>query len=238
MVLNNPYTAKFYSNQKSGSLSSAEKIIPFLLQLFHPSSVIDVGCGIGTWGRVLLNNHIKKYLGLDGAYIRKYDLVIPPELFIAHDLEKPISRFGRYDMALCAEVAEHLSPARSSSFITDLCRLSNVVVFSAAIPYQGGTKHTNEHWQSYWVNLFAKKHYSCLDIIRPRYWSDTSVDFWYRQNLFVFVKQNNLRKYSQARKLSSKNQIPADLVHPELFTSLRRPVKAIKFFLHTPVYDK
>lgn len=55
----------------------------------------------------------------------------------------------RFDLAMTIEVAEHLTPVRADSFVEDLTRLSDVVLFSAAIPAQGGINHVNEQWQSY-----------------------------------------------------------------------------------------
>jgi hypothetical protein len=118
----------------------------------------------------------------------------------------------RFDMAISVEVAEHLSPTRAASFIDDLTRLAPVVVFSAAIPFQDGTHHINEQWPSYWRSLFASHNYHAIDCIRPRFWSDTTVDLWYRQNMVVYLSQ----EYAQTLTVPLPTMSP-DVVHPELF---------------------
>ena len=67
-----------------------------------------------------------------------------------------------------------------------MCKLSDVVLFSAAIPGQGGTHHLNERWPSYWANLFGSAGYDVLDVVRANIWDDARVEWWYRQNLLVF----------------------------------------------------
>ena len=44
-----PYDKRFYQSQQDGSLRSAEIILPLVDDLIHPSNVLDVGCGVGTW---------------------------------------------------------------------------------------------------------------------------------------------------------------------------------------------
>ena len=69
----------------------------------------------------------------------------------------PPLRIGRrFDLVNCLEVAEHLDASRADSFVDDLCALGDVVVFSAAIPGQGGTHHVNEQFQSYWQERFRR----------------------------------------------------------------------------------
>ena len=90
--------------------------------------------------------------------------------------------------AVCVEVAEHLAPSRGPALVEELCALAPNVLFSAAIPGQGGTHHLNERWQSYWASLFRKHGYEPFDIIRPRVWDNSSVEYWYRQNCLLYVK--------------------------------------------------
>ncbi len=43
------YNKTFYDNQEKGSLNSAKIIVPIVMDIVKPKSVIDVGCGVGTW---------------------------------------------------------------------------------------------------------------------------------------------------------------------------------------------
>lgn len=65
------------------------------------------------------------------------------------DLTQPLSLGRKFDLCVSMEVAEHLPPSRADSFVADLVGLAPVVLFSAAVPEQGGTNHLNEQWPDY-----------------------------------------------------------------------------------------
>jgi len=182
-----PYDAKFFAHQADGSLRSARIVVPIVMELFRPESVIDFGCGVGAWLRAFAENGVDDYLGLDGGYVDPARLVIAPSRFRTADLSAPRPIGRAYDLAVCLEVAEHLSPSAARALVRVLTAAAPVVLFSAAIPGQGGTHHVNEQWPAYWEALFARHDFRRLDPIRPRVWRDTRVDSWYRQNLFIYA---------------------------------------------------
>ena len=179
---------KYIHTETIHNTRSADQVVPLLVSLFSPSSVIDVGCGTGTWLKVFKEYGVHRLCGIDGHYVSKESIVIPIENFKGVDLEKKIDMSDQYDLLLCLEVAEHLSQERAGDFISDLCRLSNTIVFSAAIPFQGGQNHLNEQYPAYWKNLFSIYGFKCYDIIRPLVWQNIAIDWWYRQNIFVYSK--------------------------------------------------
>ena len=107
-----------------------------------------------------------------GRKLRGKDLRLLGEAnFIERDLSQRITIDSKYDLACCLEVAEHLPPERAGSFVEDLTKLAPVVLFSAAIPGQGGDNHVNEMWQHHWARLFAKNGFRAVDYVRPMIWS-------------------------------------------------------------------
>ncbi|MGH6841445.1 MAG: hypothetical protein ACREDV_05045, partial [Methylocella sp.] len=121
-----------------------------------------------------------------------------------------------FDLALCLETAEHLLPEAAVPFVESLTRVAPVIVFSAAIPRQGGTGHFNEQWPSYWAKLFASRGYECLDLLRDYLWANDAVEVWYRQNMLCFVARDrpDLRAgFAHAGSVAR----PLDIVHPGLF---------------------
>ena len=54
-----------------------------------------------------------------------------------------------------------------ATFVASLARHGDAVLFSAAIPFQGGAGHVNEHWPSYWAADFAVHGFVAVDTIRP-----------------------------------------------------------------------
>ena len=183
-----PYSADFFALQQEGSVDSAEVIIPLVLSLFTVRSVVDVGCGVGGWLRAFERNGISDYLGVDGDYVPTNMLRIPAEKFSARDLTRLVDIGRRFDLACSLEVAEHLPPSCADSFVAALTECAPVILFSAAIPRQGGTAHVNEQRASYWAAKFERQGYVAVDCIRPRIYGNQRVAWWYRQNVIVFCR--------------------------------------------------
>ncbi|HLT71819.1 MAG TPA: methyltransferase domain-containing protein [Cyclobacteriaceae bacterium] len=167
---------------------AATIVVPHLLQLFRVDSVLDVGCGLGTWLTVFRDKGVTDIVGLDGSNVDMSMICIPPENFRVHDLRTEFDLQRRFDLVLCLEVAEHLPESCAEPLVASLCRHSDHIVFSAAIPGQGGQNHINEQWPEYWRSLFEREGYTMLDVIRPTIWNNPGVDAWYRQNMFVYTK--------------------------------------------------
>jgi hypothetical protein len=178
---------------------------------------VDVGCGIGTWAAEFSRLGVTTVLGVDGAYVDRNQLKIPADAFIERDLVAPIRLEQRFDLAISLEVAEHLPSNRASSFVRDLTDLAPAVVFSAAIPFQGGTHHINERWATYWSDLFEVQGFRPIDCVRPLFWNDTKVEWWYRQNMMLYVSKDSERQFADCHRM-----MPLDVVHPELLVAITR----------------
>lgn len=176
-----PYTERYYKRISEGSIRSAGIVMQALEDL-RIDSVIDVGCGVGEW-----NNGNPNYWGVDHRVDRK-QLLIPEDRFIECDLEREwVSLDRKFDLCLCLEVAEHLRPHRAEGLVKMLCSLSDRVLFSAAIPHQGGVGHVNEQWQSWWADLFAKNGF-CAAVEQPKIRDNKDVEIWYRNNTVLYVR--------------------------------------------------
>ena len=193
------YDRSFYEMQQNDSASSAQKIVPLLMELLNPKSVIDIGCGVGTWTAQFLRNGASTVLGVDGDYVDRKMLHLPQTMF------RP------FDLAISLEVAEHLPAASATSFIRSLTKSSKFVIFSAAHPGQGGVGHINEQWPSYWASIFEKFGFSAIDLVRPIVWSDTSIQLCYRHNILLFVLDSEVPSHFQV----VEDPRTLDIVHPE-----------------------
>jgi SAM-dependent methyltransferase len=175
------------------SRGSAREILAVLDQMLHPQSVVDVGCGIGSWLSVWADLGVDRLLGIDGEYVQPADLLISPAQFLSMNLEEPdTSLQARFDLVESLEVAEHLTEDKAAVFVEFLCSLGPVVLFSAAIPHQGGVHHVNEQWPEYWAELFARQGYRVIDGIRPRVWNNPKVVYYYAQNSFLYVQESRM----------------------------------------------
>lgn len=211
-----PYDTKFYAGKDEGSYRSAMIVLPLVFSTVTPRSVVDVGCGTGTWLRAADELGVHDYFGYDGPHVRQ--LYIAKDRFAAADLNRPLQPNRKFDLAISCEVAEHLPASSAASFIATLTSLSDVVLFSAAIPGQGGVHHLNEQWPAYWQALFRDKNYSTYDCIRMRVWNDDRVEWWYRQNTILYVADSAASRFKLPEKIS---EVPA-MVHPALYQSQQR----------------
>ena len=214
-----PYTKEYFVDAlRSTSERTAKKLVPFIVDLTTCSSVIDVGCGDGSWLKEFEANGVSDYFGIDGDYVDRTVLRIPEDHFIAHDLKTPLNLNRTFELVISLEVAEHLSEAHSEIFIDSLTRLAPIVLFSAAIPGQGGEMHLNEQWQSYWCAKFEKLGYMPVDLIRPFLWNQEGLGFWYQQNTLLYVKPEILEANSRISEgMCRTNREYLDIVHPENF---------------------
>lgn len=162
-----------------------------MLGVIPASSVVDVGCGVGTWLSVFQDFGVKEILGIEGDWVPKKYLVIPENLFLNHDLSKPLKLDRTFNLAISLEVAEHIPLTSTKLFVDTLTSLAPAVLFSAAIPGQGGIGHVNEQWPDYWIEMFVQKGYRPFDVIRRKVWNDKRVAWWYSQNTLLFIKKES-----------------------------------------------
>jgi SAM-dependent methyltransferase len=195
------YDDAFFNQHTEATLLSARVVVPHVLRTVHPRSVVDVGCGLGTWLKVFTEHGAEVIQGMDGRYVDTSKLLISAENFTPVDLVETIrgdlrpvleKAQGRYDLAVCLEVAEHLPESSAADLVRTLTAFAPVVLFSAAVPGQGGVGHINEQWPSYWKELFEQHGFCRRDPIRPRIWTNERVHWWYRQNIFLFASQQKV----------------------------------------------
>jgi Methyltransferase domain len=212
------YTADFYRKYRDGARRSAEIIVPILVDLLHPGSVIDVGCGLGVWLAVFRDHGVEDVWGMDGPHVEARFLEIPPERFLPTDLRQPVRLPRPFDLVVSLEVAEHLPLNCATAFVESLTALGPVVLFSAAIPHQGGVEHLNEQWPEYWAERFGERGYVAIDCIRPRVWRDERVEWWYAQNALLYAQRERVERDPQlgaARKATALQ--PLSVVHPRKY---------------------
>jgi SAM-dependent methyltransferase len=211
------YGTNFYASQSGGSARSAEKVIPLVIRLLKPRSILDVGCGVGSWLRVARDNGVDDVMGIDGQWAQKVGLVIPESQFQDYDLSTPIDLGRRFDLVLTLEVAEHIAAARSDTFVDTLCRHADTILFSAALPGQGGRMHLNEQPLSYWVDKFSRRNYGVIDALRPYIWNDADIGPCYRQNMVLFAIPERVPAIeAAARSELGESRWSLDVAHPQL----------------------
>ena len=220
MSHNQLYNEQFYDKQSEESYQSALSVITYLKSTLSSDfdSVIDFGCGVAPWLAAASELGAKTIYGTDGDYVPRDRLLIPEECFFPNDLSNPKSvklPISRFDLAMSLEVAEHLPESTAEAFVKKPCHSADIVLFSAAIPYQGGHGHVNENWPEYWALLFAEFNFEPFDIIRPAVWNNDKVCWWYKQNILLFVKQDKVTSILPDYTPTPIEQL--SVVHPEQY---------------------
>lgn len=200
------------------NMSSAKVIVPLIFEAVKPKSVIDIGCGIGVWLSEFKKNGAVIINGIDGEWVLEQKLLINRNNIGIYDFEDkkgkvPFIDSKRYDLAVCLEMAEHVSSNRADYIVETLTKSADVIYFSGATPYSGGMHHVNEQWQSYWITKFSKKGFLVVDYIRPKVWDNRNVCYFYAEESFIFVKRERINDFPLLRK-EMRDDIIYNLVHP------------------------
>jgi len=211
------YPADFYARRREHTAGAARRILAALPPGLPMARVADIGCGTGTFLAASLDRGARSAVGLEGDWVTP-DMLDDVRIgFLQHDLELPILGIAA-DLVISLEVAEHLSSERAAGFVADLVAMAPAVLFSAAIPGQGGVGHRNEQWQSYWAGLFASHGYGAYDLIRPAIWTDETIPAWYRQNTVLYLAP----LLASGLGLTAETPSRLDVVHPAFWARANR----------------
>jgi hypothetical protein len=207
------FDSRVLAEIREGARRSAGVVAPIVQPLVGARSVVDLGGGEGWWAHEFASLGVRA-VSIDAATI---DDPAPGISHVQHDLGAPISDLAQFDLALCLEVAEHLDAPAGDQLVKTACSAAPVVLFSAAIPGQGGCGHVNEQWPAYWFERFERSGYRCSGALRWRLWDDDRIEPWYRQNLLLATDRPELFPELFATPLAE----PWPVVHPATFKRAR-----------------
>ncbi len=212
------YNTDFFVEERENSLKSAKVIVPLVLSIVNARSVVDVGCGVGAFLHEFRNLGIGEIMGIDGTIPGQDLLLIPEAQMLNRDLSKPLKLDKKFDLVVSLEVAEHLDPEFADVFISNLTEAGDVILFSAAIPGQGGTHHMNEQWPSYWAEKFERHGFQAIDCIRPLIWDNEGVDLIYAQNTVLYARKDVIQEGLLIRTENNLSRnYPLSLIHPRFY---------------------
>lgn len=180
------YDEAFFEEEGPVARRAARVVIPTLAGRFPFQTVLDIGAGTGEWAAAC------RELG-KMAWTIDHD--VPPELLVAPEWHINLDLNSCWvwwptDLAICVEVAEHLSPHSGPELVYGLSRAKRVL-FSAATPGQSGHGHVNCRPHAYWHVLFEKYGYTPTYI--GNQFGDQVAGF-YRNNLFLYSREAWFRR--------------------------------------------
>ena len=160
--INNPqkYSKRYFKRHLVQYKKWENNIGEYIVKILKAKSIIDFGCGVGSFLEGAYNYNCKKILGieLNLPAAKKY---IPKNILpfiIQKDITSPIELNEKFDFGISFEVAEHIDPEKSKNFINNLTNYSNkYIILTAAPPGQGGTNHINLRKKIFWMNLIQKR---------------------------------------------------------------------------------
>jgi len=184
------YGEAFFELLSDDALRSGRVIVSLLRRHLDIHSVLDVGCGQGGWLRVWQTEGVDDVFGIDGPYVNRERLLISKEKFLGGDLSQRIDLNREFDLVESLEVAEHIDISHADEFVDTITRHGKMVMFSAAIPGQGGTNHINEQPFEFWRERFVNRGFRQFDFIRPQILTIHAVEPWYRYGTFLYVHES------------------------------------------------
>jgi SAM-dependent methyltransferase len=186
------YDRSFFEYQDHIQNPVYEALADALYACLRPRSVVDVGCGTG-FLLARFATHGATVRGVEGS---RHAIALSPvaDRIMRRNLERGIPRLGRFDLCLCIEVAEHLPARTARTLVRGLTALSDVVVFTAATPGQGGAHHINLRPRAFWSALFDDEGFAPSAIAEHLRSAIEEVDspaWWIRENLTVFERRSS-----------------------------------------------
>ena len=228
------YDRSFFRSISGVSARSARRLLPVAIELLHPGTVVDIGCGTGAWLAEFMNLGVTDAIGVDGDYVAPETLLIPVEAYRGQDITQRFDLGRRFDLAICLEVGEHIPNAASATLVDNIVAHAPLVLFSAAVPGQGGQDHINEMPISFWRDLFEQRGYQAFDPIRPRLRGDREVEPWYRNNVLLYVRKDAVEGLPPAVRATA---IPAGSPIADVSSPLFRVRKLVLRTLPRPVVN-
>jgi SAM-dependent methyltransferase len=182
------YPSKYFTSKIFDT--DYQAVASVIFELYHPKTLVEFGCGLG---------HLSKELAKLGVKVTAVDGHSQPDFsglsveFYQLNLNDAVAvtnffTVKHFDLAICLEVAEHLQPESSSTLVKCLTQIAPIVIFSAAVPGQGGHGHINLRAREYWHNEFTQHEFVIADRVREKLRAYSSIAPWYRYNIIDYVQ--------------------------------------------------
>ena len=136
------------------------------------ASVLDLGAGDGWWA------HVMHEMGSEAIAVEVSEIaaeVMPDDVqIVIHDLREPLDLEREFELILCIEVAEHLPASAADTLCDTIARhCGRCLLFTAAVPGQGGHGHINCQPCEYWIAKLQQR-----GLVHSPEWSNYITQAW------------------------------------------------------------
>ena len=162
----------------------ADRLALFIRDIIRPNIVLDIGCGPGIYVHSMNDLAIQSFgIDIDDRVLGKKNLFkqnILDTYFIA-------------DTCICLEVFEHIDSEYNDDLVEKVSKMfQDTLIFSAAVPGQGGVGHINCQTKEYWSDKFllterCHRNYLMEDLLK-HYCQQGRYMGWFYNNVMIFSK--------------------------------------------------
>jgi len=152
------YSERYFRRRQRGMRDKEIKAGEILSNLFNIESMVDFGCGLGSYLEGVLKGKTEKVLGIDICYDRliKYVPEQMQKFIIWGDAGKELD-VGKWDCVFSLETAEHLLPETANTFVDNMVNASSrLIVFRAAMSFSKWHLNPGKP-REYWLEKFADR---------------------------------------------------------------------------------
>lgn len=129
----------------------AQRLAQLLIDMYRPKTVADYGCATGLYLEPFAAAGIE-VIGYDNAEPALALTKLPDQVHLT-DLTQDLE-LKETDLSISLEVLEHIEARDAVKVAGTIAKHSNILVFSAAHPGQGGEGHINCRTREYWEGVF------------------------------------------------------------------------------------
>ncbi len=176
-----PHRVAFEQSKRDTELS-ARCLLAAFAYIGIPETLLDVGCGPGHLVR------LSRSMGVEAVGV---DQFASDNMWLACEDLTCLKHLPPVEAVICWEVAEHIE-SKHADHLCDLLvgATQQYLLFSAAIPNQGGSGHVNEQPHTYWEIKLSRRGLE-LDVmltshLRRVFTDIASRAWWYGQNIMAF----------------------------------------------------